>query len=171
MCFLPSRYIGRFTGDARLFCVLMIVIRIADQGSLSGRGRLEKELASQFLSDAGCFVPTDSVRDIVSQVLRDTSGCTHSARSHVADVNEFRIPYVHGLQLCVQRVGDGLEKQAMGQRDDEMQIVYFPGIHFHERTGKKVSLLLVVAFHHHPVSGLDEQLERLPRSFSGKHRT
>ena len=68
--------------------------------NMPGR-RLEKKLGSQFLGDAGCFVPADSVRDVVGQVFRDTSGCPHSARSHIADVNAFRISYVHGLQLCV----------------------------------------------------------------------
>ena len=53
--------------------------------------RLEKKLASQFQGDAGCFVPADSVRDVVGQVFRDTSGCPHSARSRIADVNAFRI--------------------------------------------------------------------------------
>src|ERR1700756_4237487 len=48
--------------------------------NMPGR-RLEKKLASQFLGDAGCFVPADSVRDVVCQVFCDTSGCTHSARS------------------------------------------------------------------------------------------
>ena len=31
------------------------------------------------------------LRDVVGQVFRDTSGCPHSARSHIADVNAFRI--------------------------------------------------------------------------------
>ena len=94
---------------------------------------LEKKLASQFLRDAGCFVPTDSVCDVVGQVFRDTSGCPHSARSHIAYVDAFRVSYVHGVQLCTQRVGDGLEKQAMGRPRDRQKF-RFPGARFECQT-------------------------------------
>jgi len=107
--FSKRRKVSRRNGPC-LYSIGVVTRQVGE--NMSGR-RLEKELASQFPGDAGCFVPADSVRDVVGEVFRDTSGCTHSARSHIADVNAFRISYVHGLQLCSQRVGDGLEKQAM----------------------------------------------------------
>jgi hypothetical protein len=89
-------------------------------GQNVSRRNLQKERATQLMSNGCSVVPAHPVRNVVRKISLNTLCGTYSSCVYIRNVNDLGSRDLHSFQLCSQRSSDGFQQRTMrGRRNME----------------------------------------------------